>query len=80
MVLFKASCPMYSFFETNGGNLLEQEALVFQFLLLNFLILFLLYLLNLHFSVSETLHEGILAYILSNIIGLSIIGFTYWEL
>ena len=28
MGLFKASCPMYSFYENNGGKLPEQEALV----------------------------------------------------
>ena len=38
--LFKVSCPMYSFSENSGGKLPEQEALVYQFLLQKFLILF----------------------------------------
>ena len=31
--LFKVSYPMYSFFENSGGKLVEQESLVFQFVL-----------------------------------------------
>ena len=39
--LFKVSYPMYSFFENSGGKLLEQEAIVFQFLMQKCLIQFL---------------------------------------
>ena len=40
MILFKASCLMYSFFENTGGKLPKQEALVFKFLLHKFMIFF----------------------------------------
>ena len=29
MRIFKASCSMYSFSENSGGNILEQEALIY---------------------------------------------------
>ena len=51
--LFKVSYPMYSFSENSGGKLPEQEALVFQFLLQKFLILFLDYILKYFSSVLE---------------------------
>ena len=44
MGLFKASCPLYSFYENSGGKLSEHEALVFQFLLHKWLILLVLHL------------------------------------
>ena len=80
MGLFKASCPMYSFSENNEGNLAEQEALVFQFLLQKFLSLLLWYLRNYGSYVSKTLHWDILSCLCSNTISFIRIGFTSWDL
>ena len=79
MSLFKAIFLTYYFSENSGGKLPEQEALVFQFLLHKFPILFLKYLQKYHFSVYET-HLGSLTCPLSNTVGYSIIGFTNWDL
>ena len=43
-ISLQVELPMYSFSENSGGKLLEQEALVFKFLLQKCLILFLQYL------------------------------------
>ena len=71
---------MYSFSENSGGKLPEQEALVFQFLLQKFLLLFMQYLQNNYFSMSKTLHWGSLTCPYSKTICLIIIGFTNWDL
>ena len=71
---------MYSFCENNGGKLPKQEALVFQFLLQKFLLLFLWYLRNYCSSVSEISHWGNLACPWSNTIGFIRIVVTIWDL
>ena len=79
MGLFKESFIMYSFSENSGGKLQEQEALVFQFPLQKFLILFLWYIQNFYSSMSKTLHCGSIACPLFNNIVLIRIGFSNWD-
>ena len=71
---------MYSISENSGGNLPEQETLIFQFLLQKFVLLFLWYIRTYYSSVSEILHWGNPACLWSNTIGFIIIGFTNWDL
>ena len=80
MGLFKVICLMYSFSENSGGKLLEQEALVLQFLLQKCLLLFLWYLRNYYSSVSEILYWRNLACSWSTTTGFIRIGFTIWYL
>ena len=65
---------MYSFSENSG------EALIFQFFLQKFLLLFLWYLQNYCSSVSEISHWGNLTSPWSNTTGFIRIGFTNWDL
>ena len=71
---------MYSFSENSGGKLPEQEALVFWFLLQQFLSLFLWYLWNCCSSMSEISHWGNLTFPWSKYIGFIRISFTNWYL
>ena len=80
LYLFKWICPTYSISENSGGKLLEQEALIFQFLPQKCLLLFLWYLWNLWFYMSEILYWGKITYPWSNTIGFIRICFTIWYL
>ena len=80
MGLFKVRYPMYSFSENSRGKLPEQEALVFQFLLQKWLLLFLWYPWHYCSYMSENFHYGILSCLCSNTIGFIIISFTNWDL